>query len=120
MTPILFLIVYGLGLVMTFVRHPIYGLYTYLFAFYMAPSYGWWRNDVPDIRYLFIAGIVAVIGSLRLTQDPQRSKWHQTTPGRLFLLFVFYNWLQVFWAMSAVAGESRQSHNAPVWRLVSG
>jgi len=101
-TPILFLIGYGLGLVLTFVRHPIYGLYTYLFAFYMAPSYTWWRNDVPDIRYLFIAGIVAVIGTLRLADDhdPQRLKWHQTTPGRLFLLFVCYNWLQVFWAIA--------------------
>ncbi len=99
MTPILFLIGYGLGLVLTFVRHPIYGLYTYLFAFYMAPSYGWWRNDVPDIRYMFIAGVVAVIGTLRISQDPQRARWYQTTPGRLFLAFVIFNWVQVLWAI---------------------
>lgn len=101
MTPILFLIGYVVGLILTFVRHPIYGLYTYLFAFYMAPSYTWWRDDVPDIRYLFIAGIIAVIGSLLFAgdHDSQRSKWYQTTPGRLFLLFVLYNWLQVFWAI---------------------
>jgi len=102
-TPILFLIAYGLGLVLTFVRHPIYGLYTYLLAFYMAPSYGWWRNDVPDLRYMLVAGIVAIIGTLRLTDDPQRAKWYQTAPGRLFLIFVAYNWLQVLWAIDREA-----------------
>ena len=99
MTPILFLAGFSVGLILTFVRHPIFGLYTYLFAFYMAPSDSWWRSDVPDIRYLLIAGVAAVLATLMLPDSPNRSKWHQTTPGRLFLLFVIYNWLQLQWAV---------------------
>lgn len=99
MTPLLFMLGFGLGIVLTFVRHPIYGLYTYMFAFYMAPSYTWWRNDVPDLRYLFIAAVVAVIASLRYPENTERAKWHATTPARLFMLFVLYNWLEIFWAI---------------------
>ncbi|MEO0577352.1 MAG: O-antigen ligase family protein [Pseudomonadota bacterium] len=103
MTPIIFMAGYALGLLLTFVRHPIYGLYTYFFAFYMAPSYGWWRNDVPDLRYMFIAGIAAVIASLWLPRDNSRPRFYETTPGKLFLMFVAFNWLQVMWAFDEAA-----------------
>ncbi len=96
----LFVVGYGLGLILAFARHPIYGLYTYLFTFYMSPNDIWWGKSLPDIRYLMIAGIVAVAATLaRLPADPHRRKWFQTTPGRLLILFVIYNWLQIFWAV---------------------
>lgn len=100
MTPLFFMFGFGLGIVLTFVRHPIYGLYTYMFTFYMAPSYTWWGDEIPDLRYLFVAAAVAVIGSLRLPKDTERAKWHATTPARLFILFVLYNWLEIFWAIN--------------------
>lgn len=99
MTPIFFLLFYGIGLVLTFVRHPIYGLYTYLFVFYLAPNDQWWSRSVPDLRYLFIAGIIAILATLRMPKDTDRAKWHQTTPARLFILYILYNWLQIAWAI---------------------
>ena len=99
MTPIFFLVFYVVGILLTLFRHPIYGLYTYLFTFYMAPAYTWWRDDIPELRYLLIIGIVAVVASLRLPVDTGRAKWHQTGAGRLFLLFVLFNWLQIIWAI---------------------
>ena len=100
MTPIFFLVVYFLGLILAFVRHPIYGLYSYLFAFYMAPSYGWWRNDVPDLRYMMIAAVVAAIASLRMPPDPNRVPWHKTKPATYLGLFVLLNWMQLAWAFN--------------------
>ena len=99
MTPVLFLLAYFSGLLLTVVRHPIYGLYTYLFTFYMAPNQTWWSSSVPDLRYLFIAAVVTMLAILRLPSDQNRSNWYQTTPGRLLLLFVLYNWLQIQWAV---------------------
>jgi len=99
MTPYFFIVGYFVGLVMTFVR-PIYGLYTYLFTFYLAPSYMWWRNDVPDLRYLQIIGIATLIAvALLKPRDTNRAPWYHTGGGRLFLAFVVYNWLQVAWAV---------------------
>ncbi len=99
MTPYLFLLGFAVGTVLTIVRHPVWGLYTYLFTFYMAPAYTWWRNDVPDIRYLAIIGAITLIATLRLPPDPNRPKWHQTTIAKLYLAFVAYCWLQMLWAV---------------------
>ena len=100
MTPIFFLLFYFIGLGLTIFRHPIFGLYTYLFTFYMAPSEGWWRNEIPDLRYLFIAAVIAAAACLSLPNDANRAKWHQTGVGRLLILFVIYNWAQILWAVN--------------------
>jgi len=98
-TPIFFILFYGIGLLLTLFRHPIFGLYTYMFAFYMAPSYTWWRNEIPDFRYMLLIGIVAVVASMRLPEDTNRKKWHRTGAGKLLILFVLLNWIQVAWAI---------------------
>ena len=99
MTAFLFLGGFFLGLVLTVVRHPIYGLYTYFFTFYMAPGHGWLRHDIPGLRYLFIIAVVTVLATLRLPADPDRPPWYKTGAGKLLLLFVLYNWLQIQWAV---------------------
>ena len=43
-TGILFLLLYLGGLVMAFVRHPRFGLYAYLLAFYGYPPGRWWGD----------------------------------------------------------------------------
>ena len=60
------------GLVLTMLLHPIYGLYTYLFTFYTAPSYGWWWSEIPELRYLFIVGVVTALATVRLPAEPDR------------------------------------------------
>lgn len=100
MTPIFFMVVYLLGLGAALFRHPIYGLYTYLFTFYMSPESMWWRSAVPDLRYLFIAALVALAATLRLPADDKRPPWYKTGAGKLMLAFVIYNWLQYFWAVN--------------------
>ena len=99
MTALLFLGGYALGLLLTFFRHPIFGLYTYLFTFYMAPNDAWWSRSIPDLRYLLIAGVVAVLATLRLPSETERRQWFGTYVGRLLIAWVVYNWLQIGWAV---------------------
>ena len=41
-TALVFLVCYGIGILAALFRHPIFGLYTYLWAFYVSPSSHWW------------------------------------------------------------------------------
>ncbi|MEO1036290.1 MAG: O-antigen ligase family protein [Pseudomonadota bacterium] len=99
MTPYLFLLLFGSGLLFALVRHPIYGLYAYFLTFYLAPQDMWWRNDVPDIRYLLIAAVVTAIATLRLPADKNRTPFLKLPPVQLLLAFVIYVWLQTGWAI---------------------
>ena len=54
-TALVFLAVYFSGIVLAVFKHPRFGLYAYLFAFYVHPPGAWWRDDVPDLRWALIA-----------------------------------------------------------------
>ena len=99
MTPLFFLFVFALGLLMALFRHPIYGVYTYLFTFYMSPAYAWWSDQVPDLRYLLIIGVTTLIGSLRVRHDDSRPKWLEFQGAKLFLAMVLWMWCQYLWAL---------------------
>lgn len=99
MTPIFFLAVYGLGVLATVFKHPIYGLFTYLFTFYMSPSHSWWATDVPRIRYLFLIGIITLLVSFKEIRSESRPAWLDFRAGKLLLGLVSWMWLQYFWAI---------------------
>lgn len=100
MTPIFFLLVYSLGLLMALVRHPIYGVYTYLFTFYMSPSHAWWGDEVPALRYLLIIGVTTLFASFRDSQNESRPRWLEFRGSKLFLAMVIWMWCQYFWAVN--------------------
>lgn len=99
MTPIFFLVVFSLGCLLTLFRNPIFGIYTYLFTFYMSPSHNWWGDEVPELRYLFIVGIVTLISSLIYKDTSNRLNWLKLAPSKILLSLVCYMWIQYFWAI---------------------
>lgn len=99
MTPLFFLLVYSLGLLMALVRHPIYGIYTYLFTFYMSPAHAWWSDAVPELRYLLIVGVTTLLASFRATHQDSRPNWLEFQGSKLFLAMVLWMWCQYFWAV---------------------
>lgn len=99
MTPLFFLGMYFLGLLMTLFKNPIFGVYTYLFTFYMSPKYSWWSNAVPELRYLFIVGLISVISLFMHGQKQDRPGWLDFAGARLFLGMVLWMWVQYFWAV---------------------
>lgn len=98
-TAIGFLALYAIGLVMAFVRHPIYGLFAYLFAFYLHPPSAWWSSLVPDLRWSLVAAIVTLVATVIRSRDAALAKWYSTWPARLLLVYVAWMWLQGSWAL---------------------
>jgi hypothetical protein len=95
----MFLVVYVLGLVAAFVWHPIYGLYTYLWAFYLHPPTRWWGAALPDLRWSLIAAIVTLIATWHLKTDRTRPPWYGNLPIKLLMVYTAWMWIQSFWAL---------------------
>jgi len=98
-TAVFFLVVFCLGLVKTIISKPIYGLFTYLFAFYLHPPSNYWGAFVPDIRWSLIAAIFTFVAIL-IKNQKEGITWFKFSETRLFFMFVIYVGIQNFWALS--------------------
>lgn len=98
-TAFLFLLFFGAGLVLSFVRHPIYGLYAYLLAFYLNPTAAWWSQELPSIRWSLIAAIVTLIATIGQSRNREFPLWLNTWPARLLIVYVAWMWIQSIWAL---------------------
>jgi hypothetical protein len=68
---IFWLIVYFGGMVASFIN-PVYGVLAYLFEYYLRPALHWWGRPLPDWRWNFIIGCVALAAFLiRRTSLPE-------------------------------------------------
>jgi hypothetical protein len=106
-TAVVFILVYIAGLIAAVVRHPIYGLYTYLWAFYLAPATNWWGSVLPDIRYLYVAALVTCLSAFVHKTDTDdrgdRQVWYRTTPGMAVFCGVVWMFVQSVWAVDPAA-----------------
>jgi len=105
LTALGFLSVYAIGLVLAFVRHPNFGLLSYIWAFYNLPPSRWWGSELPDIRWsLVAAGATALALVLHSAAAPRdavvRPAWISSWGTRLLLIFVAWMWMQTAWAVS--------------------
>ena len=86
---------------LAFARHPIYGLVLYISVSYIHPPSRWWASMLPDLRWSFIAGAVALLAVLvqgKKLGDGVRP-WYTTVPGLALLIFVIWFWIQNLWAL---------------------
>src|SRR5258705_483433 len=101
-TALAFVLAYVAGLGLAFVKHPKFGLYTYIAVFYIHPPSRWWGSFAPDMRWALIAGVVTLIASWRLKDDGRRPNWLSTTPARVLVLMMLWIWIQNLWALDPV------------------
>ena len=94
----LFLFLAGVGLALF--RHPIFGLYTYLLTFYVAPANAWWGGELPDLRWTLIAAGVTLISVLLHGEKDGRPAWHEYPTARILIVFALLLWIQLLWAIS--------------------
>lgn len=59
-TAIVFLLIYGIGLLLTF-HKPVYGVFTYIFEWHNHPPYFWWGDELPDLRWSYTIALVTLI-----------------------------------------------------------
>ncbi len=99
LTSIAFLIAFAAALLASLVRHPAYGLYTYVAVFYLNPPSRWWGEALPDLRWSLLAGFVTLVSLWRHEKLPERPGWLQNKALALFLTFVTWFWIQSLWAL---------------------
>jgi hypothetical protein len=99
-TAIVFLLGFVGGLTMAVIRHPVYGLYTYVALFYLHPPSRWWAASLPDLRWAYVAALVTFAATLALPRDETRPQWYSTTAGKLLIVFTVWLWIQYPWALS--------------------
>lgn len=87
-------------LALALVRHPVFGLYAYLAAFYMHPPSRWWSAMVPDLRWALLAGVVTLaaifIHRAKLNKAPP---WFANTPAAILVMYCAWLWIQNAWAL---------------------
>jgi hypothetical protein len=96
-----FVILFIVGTVLAFARHPIFGLWLYLASIYVHPPSRWWANMLPDLRWALLSAGIALLALFihRKKIVPPPQPWHRTAPGMLLLLFVIWLWVQNLWAL---------------------
>ncbi|MGQ0834953.1 MAG: O-antigen ligase family protein [Gammaproteobacteria bacterium] len=98
-TSVLFLLGFMAGLGLAFVKHPIFGLITYVGVFYLHPPARWWGYALPDLRWSLLAAAITLLAVFvaRKKPGPQRSR-----ESVIIGLLVFVMWLgiQTPWALS--------------------
>jgi probable O-glycosylation ligase (exosortase A-associated) len=83
LTALVWIIAYGGGAVLSFVVHPIYGLFAYFLDYYGHPPLRWWGKALPRLRWSLIISLITFVAyllkrnqipALKITNHPQ-TKW---------------------------------------------
>ena len=85
---IIFMIIYGVGIVATVIGGPFYGLLTYLFEYYNHPPLYWWGKALPELRYSFIISLV-LLGSYIYRQGLYKDRKILDVPQTKWLILFF-------------------------------
>lgn len=100
LTGLAFLVAYLGGLGLALVRHPRFGLYTYLAVFYLDPPSRWWGAFLPGMRWSMVAAAVTMVATMRLKSKNSDPRWSATTPALLLIAFTIWMWIQNAWALA--------------------
>jgi O-antigen ligase len=105
LTALLFLFLFGAGSLAAVLRHPIYGLMTYVAVFYVHPPARWWGQGVlmEDVRWSLAAAGVTVFAML--IHRPLRPTLPLRKNVLIWGLLTFACWIaiQTMWALDAEA-----------------
>lgn len=100
-TAAIFVLLFAAGCLMALVRHPIFGVMTYVLLFYVSPSDRWWGQGVTvGFRWALIAAVVTAIAiMIHRPKQPAISLLRQPLMWG-FMVFVAWVAVQSFWAIS--------------------
>ena len=113
-TAIVFVVVYVVGLALAF-KHPIWGLTTYMWAFYDNPQSHWWYRQLPpDFRWSLVAAGVTFIAFVihSSSQEATGTRAKPDGPANageapslgpgfwLLALMAVWMWVQSAWAIN--------------------
>lgn len=100
-TGVAFVLVFFVGCVLAFARHPIWGAALYVAMFFIAPQQHWWGQGVlAEVRWAYIAAVVTLLALLctRKAKAPAIPLTRHT-PFWLMMLFTVWLAIQYLWAL---------------------
>jgi hypothetical protein len=100
LTTIAFLIAFFGGIAMCIWRGPVWGLYTYLGAFYLHPPSRWWGQALPDLRWSLFAATVTLACVLFHKRNSAREPFLAHGLTWIIILYVLWMWVQLPWVIS--------------------
>lgn len=102
-TALAFILAFGAGSVLALVRHPIYGLVTYIGVFYVHPPSRWWGQGLLfDMRWSLLAAAVTVL-ALLVRRPMGGAPVLRSGAFWGYLVLVAWVALQSLWAVDPVA-----------------
>jgi len=97
-TAVLFILVFFAALLLSFLKHPKYGLFAYLWVFYNHPPSRWWGQTLPDLRWSLLAAVVTLI-SVIIFKRAKKVKWSRQFISISLILFALWLWIENSWAL---------------------
>ncbi|MEX2123343.1 MAG: O-antigen ligase family protein [Woeseia sp.] len=99
LTAAAFLTVYVAGCLLALVRHPIFGLVTYVGVFYLHPPARWWGAELPSLRWSLIAAGITLLAVMMHHSDDKSPRLFGYSLMRGSLFFLGWLTLQSLWAL---------------------
>lgn len=99
LTGLAFVLLFMAGLVLAFVRHPIYGLHAYMLTFYMGPETAWWGSGLPNMRWSLLSAVVTLLAVMIYRQPADRPSWYSYGSVRVLIVLALWMWIQLPWAL---------------------
>lgn len=99
LSAILFVFGVLLGATLAFVRHPVFGLVTYVIAYFVSPQSRWWGHGLPTDRWSLITSGILLLAVLLRRQTHDRISTLGCPP--IWGLLTFLAWISVqsLWAL---------------------
>ncbi len=106
LTTVIFLAMFVSCGFLALAKHPIYGIYAYMLAFYGYPPGRWWGANLPDLRWSLTASLITLIAfylhNAKTTSSVKghaNSFWFASLPVKILIIFTVWLWLQNIWAL---------------------
>lgn len=102
-TALAFVLLFGAGTMLALVRHPIYGLMTYVGVFYVHPPSRWWGQGLLlDVRWSLLAAAVTLL-ALLIRRPMGGAPVLRSGAFWGYLVLIIWVALQSFWALDREA-----------------
>jgi hypothetical protein len=82
-----FMLIYGLGVLSAFFLDPAYGVYTYMFVYFLYSKNRYWSSDVPALQYSLIISLVLAASYMVRYKTYSKNKIFDAPQTKWLLLF---------------------------------
>ena len=99
LSALVFVFSYVAGIALAFIRHPVWGLYTYVMVYYLDAPNRWWGNSLPGVRWSLVIAAATLL-SVLFHRREVRDRWINHGPILIVVMYTAWMWLQYLWTIT--------------------